>query len=183
MLSAQDVADFFLHPLVEEDGELITNLKLQKLLYYAQGYALAILDRPMFPETIEHWTHGPVVPEIYHKYKNYGYSALPPVEIDLNKYKSEEIHILQRVRNEKGRYTAWALRNKTHKESPWLNTHNNEEMTKESIEKYFAETLLEPGFDFDLERMKKMVDDEFVEIPNEALKNAESFDKFLQGTC
>ena len=52
MLSAQDVADFFLHPLVEEDGELMTNLKLQKLLYYAQGYALAILDRPMFPETI-----------------------------------------------------------------------------------------------------------------------------------
>ena len=70
MLSAQDVADFFILPALEDDGELITNLKLQKLLYYAQGYSLAILDRPIFPEKIEHWTHGPVVHEIYHKYKN-----------------------------------------------------------------------------------------------------------------
>lgn len=70
MLNAYDVADFFLSPFEEEDGEQISNLKLQKLLYYAQGYALAILNRPLFAENIEHWQHGPVVPCIYRTYKN-----------------------------------------------------------------------------------------------------------------
>lgn len=178
MLSVQDVADFFLHPLVEEDGESISNLKLQKLLYYAQGYALAILDRPLFPEKIEHWTHGPVVPEIYHKYKLHGFSGLPFVEIiDLSKYQAEELHILQRVRYEKGRYTAWALRNKTHKEAPWLNTSINEEITQEAMEKYFSETLLESDFDFDLERMKKSIESGFELVPQ--FDNSEDLMKWM----
>jgi len=53
MLSAHDVAEFFLSPVAEEEGEKITNLKLQKLLYYAQGYSLAILGRPLFADKIE----------------------------------------------------------------------------------------------------------------------------------
>lgn len=44
MLNAKDVADFFLSPIDEEDGEsVVTNLKLQKLLYYGQGYMLTAM--------------------------------------------------------------------------------------------------------------------------------------------
>lgn len=71
--SALTVAKWFLwyndKILEEEDADLISNLKLQKLLYYAQGCYLALKNEPLFNEQIVNWAHGPVVEEIYHKYK------------------------------------------------------------------------------------------------------------------
>ena len=91
MLSANDVADFFLSPIDSEvDGDQITNLKLQKLLYYAQGLSLAVLDRPIFQEKIFHWEHGPVIDVIYHQYKTYQKVPLPPSYIEPNKYQNDE---------------------------------------------------------------------------------------------
>ncbi|WP_208932366.1 Panacea domain-containing protein [[Haemophilus] ducreyi] len=51
----------------EENGDLISNLKIQKLVYYAQGFSLAINNKPLFSEKIQAWTHGPVTPELYNK--------------------------------------------------------------------------------------------------------------------
>jgi uncharacterized phage-associated protein len=42
-------------------GDVISNLKLQKLLYYAQGFYLAIYGKALFEEDIVAWEHGPVV--------------------------------------------------------------------------------------------------------------------------
>ena len=65
-LSCHDVAQYFLAQMDEDAGDLISNLKLQKLVYYAQGFALALHGRPLFRERVEAWTHGaPVVPELY----------------------------------------------------------------------------------------------------------------------
>ena len=55
-LSCYDVAQYFLAQMDEDAGDLISNLKLQKLVYYAQGFALALYGRPLFPERIEAWT-------------------------------------------------------------------------------------------------------------------------------
>ncbi|HSX79064.1 MAG TPA: type II toxin-antitoxin system antitoxin SocA domain-containing protein, partial [Candidatus Saccharimonadia bacterium] len=62
MLDCYDVAQYFLAKADEDAGDLMSNLKLQKLVYYAQGFALALLDKPLFPQCIEAWIHGPVVP-------------------------------------------------------------------------------------------------------------------------
>ena len=62
--------------LEEEDADLISNLKLQKLLYYAQGCYLALKNEPLFNEQIVNWAHGPVVEEIYHEYKNNGSNGI-----------------------------------------------------------------------------------------------------------
>ena len=62
--NAQDVANFFIGRF-QEAQDPVTNLKLQKLLYYAQGWYLAFFDEPLFDERIEAWLHGPVVPPIY----------------------------------------------------------------------------------------------------------------------
>ena len=59
------------------DDSDISNLKLQKLIYYAQAFHLAIYELPFFDEDFEAWTHGPVCPEIYHKYKHYKSSPIP----------------------------------------------------------------------------------------------------------
>ena len=68
---AQNIADHFL-AVANECGSFISNLKLQKLLYYAQAWHLAIYDTRLFPERFQAWVHGPVIPEIYHRYKEFG---------------------------------------------------------------------------------------------------------------
>jgi uncharacterized phage-associated protein len=50
MLNCDDVAKYFLAQASEDAGDLISNLKLQKLVYYAQGFHLALYDTPLFPE-------------------------------------------------------------------------------------------------------------------------------------
>ncbi len=62
-----DIANYFIWRVNahEEFGENITNLQLQKLLYYAQGFNVAWYGRPLFLQPIEAWVHGPVVRDLY----------------------------------------------------------------------------------------------------------------------
>ena len=57
---------------VDDNGEFVTNMKLQKLLYYMQGFHLAWFDTPLFDEEIEAWMYGPVVPSVFETYKHEG---------------------------------------------------------------------------------------------------------------
>ena len=61
--------------------------KLQKLLYYTQGFHLAIYGVPLFEEKLIAWEHGPVVKEVYDKFKEFGSNAIsvPDTKITLNK--------------------------------------------------------------------------------------------------
>ncbi len=68
MLSTTPIVNEFLD-LASEDK--ITNLKLVKLCYIAQGLSLALLDKPLFSEVIEAWQYGPVVPSVYHEFKHF----------------------------------------------------------------------------------------------------------------
>ena len=72
MVNVHDIAKYFLLKGDNEEESGICNLKLQKLLYYAQGFYLALFELPLFESKIEAWRHGPVCPEVYHKYKNHG---------------------------------------------------------------------------------------------------------------
>ena len=76
-ITAQDVADYFLFLVDDPSGDNLSNLKLQKLVYYAQGFYLAIHDRPLFDDAICAWEHGPVVPSLYRRYKKYGSGGIP----------------------------------------------------------------------------------------------------------
>ena len=86
MADVQDVARFFIDLAKRQNdldrGDLMTNLRLQKLLYFAQGWHLARFGRPLFDASIEAWPYGPAVPEAYRAYKEYGRegisSAGPP---------------------------------------------------------------------------------------------------------
>lgn len=62
--------------LEAEDADAISNLKLQKLLYYAQGCYLGLEGHPLFDENIIDWTHGPVAEEVYYRYRNNGYTDI-----------------------------------------------------------------------------------------------------------
>ena len=190
MLTCFEVADYFLSQCNRESGDLISNLKLQKLVYYAQGVSLAVLDRQLFPERIEAWKHGPVVPDLYQKYKPYGDCGLPHVCIDINKYTHEELSLLSFVDEEYGQFSAWKLRYMTHSEPPWKDAYldfgfgsgyTNETIHHDAIKTHFASVLINKpcdySFDYDLERMKEAVNSESVTIPSGM--SFEEFDKFM----
>ena len=120
MISVFDVAKYFLTLNDEEIGELISNLKLQKLVYYAQGFHLAIMDEPLFADSIEAWAHGPVIPSLYHEYKVHNLQAIPsPTSFDADIIPQETRELLDEVYNVFGQFSAWKLRNMTHEEPPW----------------------------------------------------------------
>lgn len=124
MLTCFDVAEYFLAHCGEESGDLISNLKLQKLSYYAQGFSLALLGRPLFNEKIEAWMHGPVVPDLYHHYKEHGNGALPvPGNFNTEKFSEDEMGLLDEVYKVYGQFSAWKLRNMSHEEAPWVKTY------------------------------------------------------------
>ena len=138
-LSCYDVAQYFLAQMDEDAGDLISNLKLQKLVYYAQGFALALYGRPLFPERIEAWTHGPVVPELYREYKPYGSDAIPcPGEADFSIYDAQTRDLLDEVYAVYGQFSAWKLRDMTHSEPPWRDTVPGQEIRHDDLRGYFA---------------------------------------------
>lgn len=144
MLSCDDIADYFLAKVDEETGELISNLKLQKLVYYAQGFHLAMYGKPLFSEDIIAWAHGPVVPSLYRKYKAYGAEGIPRTDegIDLSKYTENVCSLLDEIYEVYGQFSAWKLRNLTHEEPPWKDTPSDDTITHESMERYFKTLLI-----------------------------------------
>ncbi len=143
MLSCDDAAKYFLAQVSEDAGDLISNLKLQKLLYYTQGFHLALYDEPLFPEAIEAWTHGPVVPDLYRHYKKYGADAIPcPEDIDFSIYDEETKSLLDEVYSVFGQFAAWKLRSMTQEEYPWkLEAQNSGTITHQSLQEYFKTQL------------------------------------------
>lgn len=142
-LSCFDVAKYILSLNDSDAGDLMSNLKLQKLVYYSQGFSLALLHRPLFNQHIEAWKHGPVIPDLYQQYKQYGSGSIPVdnLNIDFDKFSNDEKDLLCDVFHMYGQYSAWKLRNFTHEEPTWINAYNQgagTEITVDSLSKYFS---------------------------------------------
>jgi uncharacterized phage-associated protein len=141
VLSCHDVANYFLASVDTEAGELMSNLKLQKLAYYAQGFHLALYGKPLFGEPIEAWAHGPVVPELYHRFKKFGANAIEQTSIELTRYSPAELELLEEVYNVYGQFSATKLRTMTHEEDPWKLTPRGLEISHNLLEKFFKTRL------------------------------------------
>jgi uncharacterized phage-associated protein len=137
MMPAHDVAKYFVSLVDEEAGDSITNLKLQKLLYYAQGVNLALNDALLFAEPIEAWTHGPVVPKVYHAYKQHSGEAIPVKRVNLHVYPKDLRELLDEVNEVFGQFSAAKLRAMTHNEPPWKDTPPGAVISTESMKAYF----------------------------------------------
>lgn len=135
MLKAQDIANYFLFK-AEQDEELISNLKLQKLIYYAQGLHLAFNGSPLFNEKIKAWRYGPVVEELYFLYKRYGAGGIPadksfkPKNIDK---KTREF--LGEVYTVFGQFSAMRLMDLTHIDQCWKDAQPNGIISHRAMQK------------------------------------------------
>lgn len=166
-VKAIDVAKWFvwkthmeqLENIYEDDDyevyEGITHLKVQKLLYYAQGINLAVHNAPLFKENIVAWQHGPVVKEVYKILCNYGrndiefkdewFNTIEKIEKD-----DELSEILNITYENYGGYTAWQLREKTHiAGGPWEKTVDSKGMDRvidnDLIKNYFQKNIVSNG--------------------------------------
>ncbi|MDR2369284.1 MAG: DUF4065 domain-containing protein [Mycoplasmataceae bacterium] len=144
-ITALDVAKFILSIIDVEQGEVISNLKLQKLLYYSQGFTLALYDKPLFDDKIEAWQYGPVVPNVYDKYQKYGYNNIPPILKDETNIDSESKKVIHAVYKEYGQFSAFKLVEFTHNELPWKEASEREDKTisLDTMKKYFKNQINE----------------------------------------
>ncbi len=141
----------------------ISNLKLQKVLYFIQAYFLINKKdhTPCFDEKIEAWDFGPVVPETYYEYKQYGSGDIPTVKSHIlfdenniwnskrvgfneNIIKDKDKALIDKVVDKFSDYSATDLVSLTHRQSPWIDAYvpyKNNEITIDAIRKYFNHFL------------------------------------------
>lgn len=120
LVNYDEIAKFFI-AIANETGDVITNLKLQKLVYYAQAWFLANYKKPLLDKDFQAWVHGPVIPDLYHKYKKFGSEPI------IEKISLEEVKIDKPIKNflfevakvymPRGAYELEAM---THNEAPWI---------------------------------------------------------------
>jgi uncharacterized phage-associated protein len=149
-MTALSVAEYFLF-LSKRDRTPITNKKLQKLVYYAQAWALVLRKKPLYNDIIEAWVHGPVIKKVYDKYKKYGFSyIIEPISPSAEKDVDLAIRkLLDNVWSVYGGFDASYLEMLTHSETPWKDARNglaihensDNEITHKAMRTYYAEKL------------------------------------------
>ena len=120
-------------------------MKLQKLCYYAQGYALAE-GQQLFPEEFQAWQHGPVVYELYSKFKHFKWRQ---INDDIEEVDTPQREFLTKIVAAYGRYDGAALSMMTHRESPWLDARGDLDesegstalIPKEALKEFFESRL------------------------------------------
>lgn len=147
-MKALDVAKYLLSLINIENGDTISNLKLQKLLYYLQGYYLALFHKPLFEDKIEAWDYGPVVPNVYDIFKGFhGESIITDnLKFDISELTEEDRNYINKIFSIYNDYSASSLVYMTHNESPWKDVYKkyeNNEITKESLETFFNDRVEE----------------------------------------
>ncbi len=131
----------------------ITPLALQKILYYAQAFFYALFHEELFPDVCQAWIHGPVYPDVYYKYREYGYDPIeqPPFELEDNfsELTIREIELLDAIISAFGCYSGSILEKMTHHEKPWQEARGNllptdrsvTEIKKDTIHEYFQQVI------------------------------------------
>ena len=111
MESIYDVAKYFL------SKKSMTHKKLQKLCYFSQAWYLANYNEKLVPNRFEAWVHGPVSPDLYSQYKEWGWIDIPKLKVVPN---IRCKNFLDSVYEVYGSYSADELENITHHEEPWI---------------------------------------------------------------
>ena len=144
MAKVQDVANFFIDlaqkQAEHETGDAMTQLRLHKLLYFAQGWHLARYWTPLFDASIVAWKNGPVVEELYSTYHKYGREFLPTAEpLSPDSFTQNEYELLLDVASEYNGHSASNLVNLTHQpRTPWAETRQSDVIPVSAIRAYFA---------------------------------------------
>lgn len=129
-MKASEIAKYII-ATYDSVGDLITNKKLQKLLYYIKAWGIVYFDDGIIDDDFEAWIHGPVCVTVYSEYKSFGYS---PITQDYhNKNSTYFVKTFRRLNNDSdkfdlidaviekyGKLTSMQLELLSHSEKPWI---------------------------------------------------------------
>ena len=141
MASVKHVAAYIL----QKTGP-ITAMKLQKLVYYAQAWSLVWDEEILFPQKIEAWANGPVIPKLYECHRGeFKLSAIPGVSSKSIKLTKTQKSSIDKVLDFYGGKTSQWLSDLTHQEDPWIEARKglapgergNREITPASMALYY----------------------------------------------
>ena len=114
MDNIHDVAEY----LLSKDS--MTHKKLQKLCYYVQAWSLALTGIPLMNTDFEAWIHGPVSPELYREYRDWGWVDIPKRR-KATRISKKGQDFADKIYSIYGDMTGDQLENLTHSEAPWKN--------------------------------------------------------------
>lgn len=152
---ALDVANYVVNYSIEQECP-VSNLKLQKLLYYIQAASLVERQKPAFQDEISAWTYGPVVEPVYHRFKLYANceidKAVTERELHLFSLEAEpvaydpasvialaDVGLIHQVVDSYREKNALQMVAKTHGEEPWKNAHQKGDnyISQQAIKDYY----------------------------------------------
>lgn len=143
MLNSIDVANFFIDLAKSDPYNDMTNIRVNKMLFFAQGWSLVRRGKALFKEDLRAWTYGPVAPSVYYAFQPCGNQKIVDYsgKFDPEKFSAEEIDLLLDVSREYDKYSTTKLVDMTHaKGSPWQQVYQeyeNKVISKSSISEYF----------------------------------------------
>lgn len=144
-MEALTIAKWFINNLHPEP------LKLQKLLYLAQGFSFAFYDKELFKDEIEAWVHGPVVPNVYFEYSNFKYNPIN-TNYEIQDFDEDTLDVLNYVKNNFSKYDSKFLEELTHNQEPWMmsregldpDERSDKTIPKLAIANYFTSYIHQP---------------------------------------
>ena len=129
MANSLAVAQAFLD-LAKAEGKQLTNMHLQKLVFFAHGVHLAAFDgEPLIADEVKAWDFGPVIPPLYNRLSMFGKQAIPPNVLycggdSLSPNANKAIKTVWEAYKS---YSGWQLSMISHnKESPWDTVWNEQ---------------------------------------------------------
>lgn len=124
--SALDVAQYIINKFTEKKM-MITNIRLQRILYFVQAQSFSAINEPMFDDAIEAWSIGPVISKVYHAYKNNNFES-----VGLKKARIGNTHkfLIDFVLEQCSKYTTSELISIIRNQPPWAESY---EMGKHRI--------------------------------------------------
>jgi uncharacterized phage-associated protein len=145
--NANEVADALI-AFCNEHGDVMTNLRLQKLLYYSQAWYLALYDKPLFDEPFEAWVRGPVQPDVWKRFKEFQWMPIGIPVDDTGIPEDVKRHVAD-VMSAYGKFSAFDLERMTHAESPWIDARGSlatdlpsrAVISQESMKEYYKKRL------------------------------------------
>ncbi len=143
---AIDIANWFISQFDIESGDVITHLKLQKLLYFSEAWCQVILEKELFSENLEAWAHGPVVREVFDEFNGAGWGPLSATD-DIISLDPDTTAVLVQVLDAYGSLSAKTLEHMTHQDQPWKDARGSlapearcsNVIPKDRIKEYFSE--------------------------------------------
>ncbi len=133
-------------------GDVITNLKMQKILYFIYVWCLAKTGKRCFAEKFQAWPNGPVLPSVYYKLKKFGAS---PIDFNFSELKNNEdltelkktlgknfVAFIDSVYETYGSKSAFELVTLTHSDRAWLNARKGLRITKQTSNEIDDEDII-----------------------------------------